>query len=549
MQMAIDMSYKDVLKLFQTVKIAINENFTGPVEMNLENITHGFLLQGKKNYAASKIIDMKSDYKGTAEERSLITKGFRFKKKGTSPMAARAGKYITDTAILKRDKDTAFKYIRDILISLKRRQVTRADLIVRANFGRDITAALYNYMIKCKQEGYPAPKATAEAISKRFFALSETERDGSPTATPSVVYAYRAMCKDPTQWFERGNTIYFIYAEGKSGTKGGLVCSVNDAISMDIPYNVDVYIQEVLKITKKVLAKMVGDMDEELTPNFDSLTINHPSVKLISNVQHISFFDSRFGAKDYIISKREKTLQEAKQIDAQKNPMISIEINKETQTATVSEKSLNIMSDIEMCNNAVIRLIENSSTGGENIFTIERINRYYTYTYKKCALCKTEISGQQQFEDDPQDKSLTLCNDCIQSYGINSFNQTMKLHELKKKVNKAWDKCSKCLGTNPVQALDCVSYSCGDSHYTKRMDVTLQYYQEYVKQKSMADIEDLLSSDPGEVSGCGEIVKYNVRIDNDKVEKMKQAREKRELKKKRKIQEKQQNNNNLEEED
>lgn len=547
MQSMFGNNYKDVLKLFKAVKIAINGNFSGPVEMNLENITHGFLLQGKKNYAAGKLKNMESDYQGKPEERSLIMKGFRFKKKGTSPLAARAGKFITDTAVLKRDKDTAFQYVRDILVALKRRQVTRSDLIVRANFGRDITAALYNYMVQCRQQGNPPPKATEEVISKRFFALSESDREGSSSATPSVVYAYRAMCKDPAQWFERGNTIYFIYAEGNSGTKGNLVCSVADAINMDIPYNVDVYIQEVLKITKKVLAKMVGDMDNEKTPNFDSLTINHPSVKLISNGQHISFFDSRFGAKDYSIMKKAKLAEEVKDMIGTKNPRLSVELNKDEEgnydgTAIVSEKILGIMSDVEMCNNAVIRLIDNSANSGENTFTVERINRYYTYTYNKCSMCKSDISSKQQFGNNPQEQSLTLCDNCLSAYGTAKFNCDMKMHEMKKKVNDAWDKCAKCLQADPTQALDCVSYSC--DHYTKRMDVTLQYYQEYVKVKGIRDIEDLISSQQHEVSDGGEVVVHKLSIDKEKVEKMKAARERREQRKKKKLEELSQSQSN-----
>lgn len=540
MKALVAMSYQDVLKTFRAVKIAINGNFSGPVEMNLENITHGFLLQGKKNYAAGKLKKMDSDYKGTPEERSLIMKGFRFKKKGTSPLAARAGKFITDTAVLKRDKETAFQYVRDIIVSLKRRQVTRSDLIVRANFGRDITAALYNYMVQCRQQGNPPPKATEEAISKRFFALSETEREGSSSATPAIVYAYRAMCKDPAQWFERGNTIYFIYAEGNSGTKGNLVCSVADAINMDIPYNVDVYIQEVLKITKKVLAKMVGDMDNEKTPNFDSMTINHPSVKVVSNGQHISFFDSRFGAKDYSIMQKAKLTEDVKELIGTSNPRFTVELNKDEEgtpdgTAIVSEKTLGIMTDIEMCNNAVIRLIDNSASSGENIFTVERINRYYTYTYNKCSMCKSDINIVNQFGTDPKEKSLTLCDDCLNDYGKVKFNCDMKMNEMKKKVNQAWDKCANCLQADPTQALDCVSYSC--DHYTKRMDVTLQYYQEYVKTKGIRDIEDVVSSKYHEIYDDGEVLVHGLRVDKDKVEKMKAARERREQRKKKKLEE------------
>jgi Zn finger protein HypA/HybF involved in hydrogenase expression len=433
---AIDRVTKEVNALFVNAK---------PLEMEMQCIMTAILLIKKKNYIMRVLDNMDNP-----EVCKLVSKGVKYKKKGTSPLCKTLGENCADLAILNKNPEAALDLVRSKIIALKKRTVTLTDLIYTHTYNTDPTIALYQYMVKCKQHGNYPPKETEEEITKRYqnaiksMTVADKKNIKKSNATPAVVYAYRELCKDCNAWVERGTTIHYIFMEGTYSAKRDMVCSISDAINMDIPYNINIYKDEVMRVTRKVMAFIVGDIGVGNTPIYNKLILNHPSVSTVSHRPHVSFFDAQYGTKT---------------------------------VKTEGGIRLESQTDDAMCNKTVLKLIEKNS---ETVsLAPKKMNSYYAYSFIMCSSCHTELKP---------DESRVLCKTCISKYDIVLKESESELSSIKKQMDSGWKTCKTCLNRDEADPLDCSNWSC--FNFTSRLDATKEYYKAYQRHRAIRGMGD-----------------------------------------------------------
>jgi hypothetical protein len=424
------MDWNTHVQLARMVGVDVNKLFVNcpPLMMNLEKIYLCFLLIAAKMYIGIKCVS--KDWVST-DVKEMEVKGLKQKKKGTTQLCAKMGEKVSQMALVNRDLEGAVNYVRRKIVKLKKRKITLSKLIHAHTFGGDVTGALYMYMLKQIKSGNKPPPATEKIITAKYFALPNEERQKIKNATPPAVFAYREMCKDPNLWFERGTTIHYIYTECPASQKREAVCSVSDAITNDLPYNVGFYIDEVIKTTQKILCLMVGDTEVKKTPHFIKAVLKHPNVSGQSVKDHKSFFESKYGIKTQISTGH-----------------------------SICDKTISWLGKKEEESKYIKRA--------------GNIVRYIGYTYPKCVICK----GSLKFESD------SVCESCFHNgAGILQLKKQKQLE----KMNKRWDTCKDCLKSDRLDALDCIAVSC--FNFTKRIDDTKRYY---TKQSKIAAFNDAI---------------------------------------------------------
>lgn len=437
-----ELTFQEAVQIGKALEVLINDNYKDckPVRMLFEKIYLRFLMITAKNYIGLKCKGMDND-----TDVVIDTKGAKHKKNGTSPLAQKLGKALEETIFMHNDKDKALQLVRDTLIALKKRKVTRSDLVITVNVGKDITAAIYQYMQLQIQAKHPPPKATEESIRARYATLPVSEKSKSAMATITVVYAYKQLCKDPSAWVNRGMTINYIVVDGIESTKRDLVAPVDECVELDLPYNVNFYTEEVTRICRKILAYVVKDTNLKYTPIYDSLTFKHESVLRTVTSQHISFFDSRFGTR-------------------------TIKINK-NNIPEIKEKT-----DHNTCNRVIARLIDRYESQLQ-YSQRQTMNSFFSYKFEKCALCSNELHPSEDL----------VCTICRSNYSELLSVQRDKRNEYKQEMEKAWDVCKNCLKSDIMDPMDCVNITC--KNYTKRIDMTKEYYISYQKLGAIVKME------------------------------------------------------------
>lgn len=430
-----------ITKMVETNVNRLFENFK-PVKMLAEKIyDRSFLLVAAKNYCGLMIQDFSHP-----ERTSLDTKGMKHKKRGTSPLCQGMGKKLTIKAVEQKDLQGSLEYVRKIIIKLRTRKVTLSKLIYAVTIGKDITVAIYQYMIKKIQRGQGPRPEVEEAIRERYKKQPDSAKSNRTTATPAVVCAYQYICKDPNNWIDRGMTIHYVFIDGIGTTKGDQVCTVQEALDNDIPYNIGSYVDEVMRISRKILSLMVGDKDVKSTPIYNKIILSDNSVSRIPHSQHVSFFESQFGTKAITVT----------------NGNVE-ELDKKT-------------GDLQ-CDKAIQRVVQRYNEGTQRASNT-KIVHYFKFNFTACAICSNQLHPFEKL----------ICAPCKKVYAVEVPKIESRFKETKVEMDKSWDVCKKCVKSDLINPLDCINFTC--ENFSTRLDVTKEYYKDYHRLKALNESEE-----------------------------------------------------------
>lgn len=408
---------EEALAEFKTMTKFVNSHFVGsePLNMSLDKLYDFFILVSGKNYTGNLIWAEGNWLKDGVVE----VKGLRYKKKGPPTSFKDLCEDATDLHVRKKKFNEAIEIIRGMIIRLIKRKVTVSDLVFTNNYNKDPSYPLWKYMSKLKQAGVKIPKDVEKTINDHYKASDDAKKKKKkePRISAPVIHNYKMLCKDSGKWVDRGDTLYYVFHEPdvvKSKLEridkvkiSELTMDPVEMIENEIPYNVDYYVEALIKLTMKFLAFHCGDTEVTECPKYREVILGHPSVAGLKKRPHRKF-------------------------------------------SSVDVGSTNIRKG---SGNAKISTIYNF------VATVKTV----------CVMCRKEFK-EKEAKLVLQDGIKALCSSCAENVDLGYYSVFLRSRtaEKEKLDQEKWDICKKCLGDDKLNPMDCIDATC--HNFSSRLD-------------------------------------------------------------------------------